>query len=40
MIRSLEIMGKICEEEGVSAKELMEQGKEIRKELYREMFEG
>lgn len=40
MIRSLREMEKICEEEGVTAKELIKQGKEIRKELYKEMFES
>lgn len=40
MIRSLEKMSQICEEEDISASELMESGREIRGEVYKEMFEG
>lgn len=40
MIYSLEKMSKICEEEGINARELIESGKEIRGEIYKEMFEG
>lgn len=40
MIRSLEEMSRICEEEEITAEELIESGKEVRKELYKEMFEA
>lgn len=40
MIKSLEKMSQICEEEGVTAKELVESGKDIREQLYKEMFEA
>lgn len=40
MILSLEKMSQICEEEGITAKELIESGKEIREQLYKEMFEA
>ncbi len=40
MIESLEKMSRLCEEEDITAKELIESGKKIRGELYEEMFEG
>lgn len=40
MIRSLEEMSRLCEEEGINAEELIESGKEVRKQLYKEMFEA
>lgn len=38
MIRSLEEMSRICEREDITAEELIESGKEVREELYKEIF--
>ena len=38
MLRSLQVLREIMKEEGLTEKELMEGGKEIRKKLSQEMF--
>ncbi len=40
MILSMERMSRICDEEGITAEELIKSGKEIREQLYKEMFEA